>query len=76
MLLTSVFFVRDIDAQPVPPVWPPDPASLLIDDFVYEVACVPLSSIALVTNKIVKVGSPIDRTYSCINGAIFPARRE
>ena len=52
-------FAKDIDAQPVPPIWPPGPSMLVVDDFVYEVACVPLSSIALVTNKTVKVGIPL-----------------
>ncbi|KAI5124130.1 hypothetical protein M0805_000941 [Coniferiporia weirii] len=41
----------DLDAQPVPPVWPPDPQALVNEDFVYEFALVRLPSIALVTSK-------------------------
>ncbi|KAH8119970.1 antiviral helicase [Phellopilus nigrolimitatus] len=37
----------DTDAQPVPPVWPPEPDTLAIEDFVYEYMAVPLTSVAL-----------------------------
>ncbi|KAG6811569.1 hypothetical protein H0H92_006818 [Tricholoma furcatifolium] len=46
---------HDIDDQAVVPYWPPKPESLAVDDPVYELRAVPLTSVALVTNKSVKV---------------------
>ncbi|GLB35762.1 putative DSHCT [Lyophyllum shimeji] len=46
---------HDVDNQAVPPRWPPSPASLVVDNAVYELRAVPLTSIALVTNRTVKV---------------------
>ena len=49
--------MRDIDpdAPPLPPHWRPNPQQLIIEDFIYEYAFVPVSTISLVTDKIVKV---------------------
>lgn len=47
----------DIDAQAVTPRWPPTPEPLLIDDGVYELVTVPLTSISLITNRTIKVHS-------------------
>ncbi|KAF8079036.1 antiviral helicase [Lyophyllum atratum] len=46
---------HDIDGQAMAPRWPPTPASLLVNNGVYDVRAVPLTSIALVTNKTIKV---------------------
>ncbi|KAF9469690.1 antiviral helicase [Collybia nuda] len=46
---------HDIDSQGIPPRWPPTPESLLVDEGVYELRAVSLTSIIFVTNKIVKV---------------------
>jgi antiviral helicase SKI2 len=48
-----------VDAQAVPPQWPPTPESLLVDQGVYELVAVPLSSIALFTNRTIKVSPRI-----------------
>ncbi|KII94033.1 hypothetical protein PLICRDRAFT_171718 [Plicaturopsis crispa FD-325 SS-3] len=45
----------EIDDQAVTPRWPPSPHSLLVNDGIYELTAVPLSSISLVTNRTVKV---------------------
>ena len=45
----------DPDAQPVPPTWPPDVSDLPREKSVYEYMPVPLSSISLVTARILKV---------------------
>jgi hypothetical protein len=47
--------VLDIDAEAVPPLWPPTPDSLAVREPVYDVMLVPLTSILLVTNRTVKV---------------------
>ncbi len=47
----------DVEADTLPPVWPIDPASLVVDDPVYEPLAVPLSSIAMVTDRVLKVSS-------------------
>ncbi|KAG6842413.1 hypothetical protein C0991_007543 [Blastosporella zonata] len=46
---------QDIDNQAIPPYWPPTPKSLVVDDGVYELRAVPLTSVASVTNRSVKV---------------------
>ncbi|KAG6846094.1 hypothetical protein H0H87_006458 [Tephrocybe sp. NHM501043] len=46
---------HDIDNQAIPPYWPPTPESLVVDDGVYELRAVPLTSVALVTSRSVKV---------------------
>ena len=45
----------DVDEDTLPPVWPIDPASLVVEDPVYDVITVPLSSIAMVTDTVLKV---------------------
>ncbi|KAK7063867.1 ATP-dependent RNA helicase [Favolaschia claudopus] len=54
---------QDVDHQAVTPRWPPSPASLAVEDGVYEVSVVPLTSIALVTGRTIKidVDSIVDR---------------
>ncbi|KAF8204296.1 ATP-dependent RNA helicase [Mycena galopus ATCC 62051] len=55
---------RDIGAQAITPRWPPSPDSLAVeDDGVYEVTAVPLTSIAFVTARSIKVDvdSIVDR---------------
>ncbi|KAF8524040.1 antiviral helicase [Gautieria morchelliformis] len=46
---------KDVNAQAVPPRWPPPPESLLVDDGTYELVTVPLASISLVSNRNIKV---------------------
>ncbi|KAJ7150328.1 ATP-dependent RNA helicase [Mycena filopes] len=46
---------RDIDHQAVTPRWPPSPGSLVVEDGVYEVSAVPLTSIAFVTGRTIKI---------------------
>ncbi|KAJ7109788.1 antiviral helicase [Mycena epipterygia] len=46
---------RDIDPQGVTPRWPPSPKSLVVVDGVYEVTAVPLTSIAFVTGRTIKI---------------------
>ena len=45
----------DVDEDTLPPVWPIDPASLVVEDPVYDVVTVPLSSIVMVTDIVLKV---------------------
>ncbi|KAI0639904.1 antiviral helicase [Trametes polyzona] len=45
----------DVDAQGVPPQWPPRPETLLVDEPTYDLTPIPLSSIAMVTNRSIKV---------------------
>ncbi len=45
----------DVDVQAVPPRWPPLPRDLVVEDGVYELTEVPISSIALATSRILKV---------------------
>ncbi|EIW64030.1 antiviral helicase [Trametes versicolor FP-101664 SS1] len=45
----------DVDAQGVPPQWPPRPESLLVDEPTYDLTPIPLSSIAMVTSRSIKV---------------------
>jgi len=63
----------DMPAEAVPPRWPPHPESLLVENGVYELTTVVLSSIALVANKTIKVDvhAIVDRHLkSHMNGAI------
>ncbi|KAG5647663.1 hypothetical protein DXG03_008386 [Asterophora parasitica] len=46
---------RDLDNQAVAPRWPPTPQSLVVENGTYELRAIPLTSIALVTNKTIKV---------------------
>ncbi|KAJ6520244.1 ATP-dependent RNA helicase [Mycena sanguinolenta] len=54
---------RDIGSQAVTPRWPPSPDSLAVEDGVYEVTAIPLTSIAFVTARSIKidVDSIVDR---------------
>ncbi|KAH9982737.1 antiviral helicase [Lactifluus volemus] len=46
---------NDVDIQAVPPRWPPLAQSLVVEDGVYEAAVVPVTSIALVTTRFLKI---------------------
>ncbi|KAJ7269314.1 antiviral helicase [Mycena haematopus] len=54
---------RDISSQAITPRWPPSPESLIVEDGVYEVTAIPLTSIAFVTTRSIKidVDSIVDR---------------
>ncbi|KAJ7897302.1 antiviral helicase [Mycena olivaceomarginata] len=54
---------QDIAPQAITPRWPPSPESLAVEDGVYEVTAVPLTSIAFVTGRTIKidVDSIVDR---------------
>ena len=58
----------DIDEQAVMPVWPFRPESLMIDKKAseYEVRPVPLTSIALVTDKVLKVSAIYQVSFSSV----------
>jgi hypothetical protein len=45
----------DVDEQAVPPEWPPLAQNLVVKDGVYELTVVPVTSIALVTSRTLKV---------------------
>jgi hypothetical protein len=45
----------DVDAQAVPPQWPPLAKTLVVEDGKYELTVVPVTSIALVTGRTLKV---------------------
>ena len=47
--------LTDIDIQSVPPLWPPPAQGVVVNDGVYEGATVPVTSIALVTSRTIKV---------------------
>jgi hypothetical protein len=47
--------LTDIDIQHVPPLWPPPAQSVVVHDGVYEAVTVPVTSIALVTSRTIKV---------------------
>jgi antiviral helicase SKI2 len=51
-LVTSLL---DVDVQAVPPHWPPLAQNLAVEDGEYELSVVPVTSIALVTSRILKV---------------------
>lgn len=53
--VTSCFPLLDMDAQAVPPHWPPSAHDLVVEDGVYELTDVPITSIALVTSRTLKV---------------------
>ncbi|GBE77514.1 Putative ATP-dependent RNA helicase [Sparassis crispa] len=46
---------HDVDAQSIPPRWPFTPASLAVDDATYELRPVPLTSVAMVCDCVIKV---------------------
>lgn len=45
----------DVDVQAVPPRWPPSAQDLVVEDGVYDLMSVPITSIALVTSRTLKV---------------------
>ena len=45
----------DVDTQAVPPRWLPSARNLVVEDGVYELTDVPVTSIALVTSRTLKV---------------------
>ncbi len=47
--------ISDTNNDEVPPFWPLNPDSLVVDDGVYELRAVPLTSIVLVADRMVKV---------------------
>lgn len=51
----AFFSFLDIDPQDITPRWPPSPTSLVVQDGVYEVIAVPLTSISLVTGRSIRV---------------------
>ena len=50
----------DMDSDAVPPRWPPLTQSLVVEDGVYELTDVPVTSIVLVTNRTLKVTSALN----------------
>ena len=50
-----LIYSEDVDAEAVPPRWPPTPESLIVDEPTYEVAVVPVTSIAMVSFEDIKV---------------------
>ncbi|KAF8665387.1 hypothetical protein AX16_000406 [Volvariella volvacea WC 439] len=46
---------KDGDWQSVPPLWPPNPDSLVVDNGTYELRAVSLTSVSLVSDKTIKV---------------------
>lgn len=55
----------DIDSQVVPPKWPLQPQTLMVERGVYELIAVPLTSIAVVTSRTLKVSQTIRRKLWC-----------
>ncbi len=55
LYMASVIIYADIDDGSMPPFWPPEPTSLVVEDDTYDLRPVPLTSIAFVTNRILKV---------------------
>lgn len=55
----------DIDSQDVPPKWPLQPQTLMVERGVYELIAVPLTSIAVVTSRTLKVSQTIRRKLWC-----------
>ncbi|KAG6878176.1 hypothetical protein C0993_011249 [Termitomyces sp. T159_Od127] len=46
---------HDVDNEAIPPYWPPTPKALVVENGVYELKAVPLTSVSLVTSRSVKV---------------------
>ena len=62
VLYSEIFWRRahsltDIDIQSVTPLWPPPAQGVVVNGGVYEGATVPVTSIALVTSRTIKVTS-------------------
>ena len=45
----------DVDLQAVPPLWPPSAQDLVVENGVYELCEVPITSITLATSRTLKV---------------------
>ncbi|KAI0334446.1 antiviral helicase [Cubamyces sp. BRFM 1775] len=63
----------DVDGQAIPPRWPPRPESLLVDEPIYDLTPVPLTSIAMVSSRSVKVETDlivVGHRISSMNAAI------
>lgn len=52
---TSCLPLLDVEVETVPPHWPPSAQDLVVEDGVYELTDVPITSIALVTSRTLKV---------------------
>jgi len=46
---------NDMDIQPVPPLWPPPAQGVVVHDGAYKAVTVPVTSIALVTSRSIKI---------------------
>ena len=55
---TSCLPLLDVDVQAVPPHWPPSAQDLVVKGGVYQLSEVPITSIALVTSRTLKVTRP------------------
>lgn len=55
----------DIDSQAVPPRWPLQPQSLMVEGGVYELIAVPFTSIAIVTSRTIKASGTVYRKPLC-----------
>ncbi len=57
--------MEDVDPKALPPIWPINPVRMLVDNGVYDFRYVPLTSIAMVTSRTIKVLSlyPVNPTY-------------
>ncbi|KAJ3509694.1 hypothetical protein NLJ89_g5085 [Agrocybe chaxingu] len=62
---------QDIEAPIVPPIWPISPTSLIVENGVYELTVVPLSSIAIVTAKTIKI-----QVNDIVDGHLISRMRE
>ncbi|KAF8640787.1 hypothetical protein AX17_000436 [Amanita inopinata Kibby_2008] len=68
--------MNDVDAEELPPRWPPAPQFLDPEEGTYELAQVLLTSVSLITDRIIKVDvdNVIRRRISMINEAIAALR--
>lgn len=64
-MISRLIVSLDIDVDEVSPRWPPPLQNVDLSEATYEVASVPLSSIALVTNKTLKVTLPVHALCDC-----------
>lgn len=55
VLITKASLLLGSHSHPVPPLWPPKPENLIGDLNEYDLRTVPLSSISLVTDAVIKV---------------------
>jgi antiviral helicase SKI2 len=47
--------IPDTGDEAVPPIWPPTPKTLVVDNILYEMRAIPLTSIIYVTKNTIKV---------------------